>query len=383
MVDPVTPSTLRTLIAGALYPTSAYSLPLVCEELGMAPGSGEEAFRSKTKYVVARLSSLSSDDLITMARRVADAHPDYNLIEAIKKMDEQKLRSISSLTRKHLFKAMNDFSLSGDEDLVALLKRFWPIDTMVWNSTDGQFSHPFADIVRRHAVENDDVSNEEILEQLGARKCSQSLLFEFLEAIVHPELRQESVQLRMVEAINAILERDGFTLGPGPLISGYRTFVVREKSSGSPADIEISEALLAFDEEGVHAAWRKALDRRRADPEGAITAARTLLETVCNHIIEASGGTLDRTIDLPVLYRAAAKVLNLAPDQHTEEVFKAILGSCQNVVNSLGTLRNRLSDAHGHGRKPVRPSARHAELAVNLAGTMATFLVATWNERSK
>jgi hypothetical protein len=28
----------------------------------------------------------------------------------------------------------------------------------------------------------------------------------------------------------------------------------------------------------------------------------------------------------------------------------------------------------------VRPSARHAQLAVNMAGTMATFIVETWNK---
>jgi hypothetical protein len=48
------------------------------------------------------------------------------------------------------------------------------------------------------------------------------------------------------------------------------------------------------------------------------------------------------------------------------------------VVNGLASVRNRLSDAHGQGRKPVRPASRHAELAVNLAGTMALFLVATF-----
>jgi len=30
----------------------------------------------------------------------------------------------------------------------------------------------------------------------------------------------------------------------------------------------------------------------------------------------------------------------------------------------------------------VRPSARHAQLAVNLAGAMATFLVDTWIARN-
>lgn len=84
---------------------------------------------------------------------------------------------------------------------------------------------------------------------------------------------------------------------------------------------------------------------------------------------------------MPVLYRKLAKVLKLAPDDHTEPIFKQILGSCQSVVESLGALRNKLGDAHGPGPKRARPQARHAELAVNLSGAMATFLVATWEAR--
>jgi hypothetical protein len=78
---------------------------------------------------------------------------------------------------------------------------------------------------------------------------------------------------------------------------------------------------------------------------------------------------------LPKLYQMVAERLTLAPSQHTEPVFKSILGGCQNFVNSLGTLRNKVGDAHGRGGKPVRPTPRHAALAVNLAGAMATFLV--------
>jgi hypothetical protein len=47
------------------------------------------------------------------------------------------------------------------------------------------------------------------------------------------------------------------------------------------------------------------------------------------------------------------------------------------VVEGLGALRNRLSDAHGQGKRPVKPASRHAELAVNLAGATAVFLAAT------
>jgi hypothetical protein len=85
--------------------------------------------------------------------------------------------------------------------------------------------------------------------------------------------------------------------------------------------------------------------------------------------------------DLPKLWFLCAEALNLAPDQHAEKLFKTILGNCQSIVNSIGSLRNKISDAHGQGRRSVKPKPRHAELAVNLAGTMAAFPVATWKER--
>jgi len=150
----------------------------------------------------------------------------------------------------------------------------------------------------------------------------------------------------------------------------------------SPAVSPISEALEAFDPETVHVAWQKALDRRTADPEGAITAARTLLESVCKHVLEEIGTEYPDEADLPKLWGLAAEGLSLAPHQHEEKLFKVILGNCQSVVNSLGALRNKIGDAHGTGRRPVRPKPRHAELAVNLAGTMAAFLVATLRDTS-
>lgn len=156
-----------------------------------------------------------------------------------------------------------------------------------------------------------------------------------------------------------------------------------ETGSRTPTDQIVSDVLKRFDAESVHTVWTKALDRRQSDPEGAITAARTLLETVCKHILDEKGIEFnDSKIDLPQLYHLVAVELNLSPSQHTEDVFKQILGGCSAIVNGLGTLRNRLGDAHGQRKKPVHPAARHAELAVNLAGSVAVFLVETfenWN----
>jgi hypothetical protein len=159
-------------------------------------------------------------------------------------------------------------------------------------------------------------------------------------------------------------------------------FDLVEGTHRKPVDAVASDVLQKFDADGVAAVWQKALDRRHTDPEGAITAARTLLETVCKHILEKTGTAYGEKDDLPALYKATAKQLNLAPSQHTEEIFKQILGGVTAAIEGLGALRNRISDAHGQGPRPVRSLPRHAQLAVNLAGALATYLIETWLEKA-
>ncbi len=156
-----------------------------------------------------------------------------------------------------------------------------------------------------------------------------------------------------------------------------------ERGSLVPSDQVVSERLEKFDASHVQAAWSKALDRRSCDPEGAITSARTLIESVCKHILDESGVSYDDGADLPKLYKLTAETLRLAPSQHTEQVFKQILGGCTAIVEGLGSLRNRLSDAHGKGKVGSKPASRHAELAVNLSGALAIYLLATWEARNE
>ncbi|GHE22824.1 abortive infection family protein [Halomonas urumqiensis] len=159
----------------------------------------------------------------------------------------------------------------------------------------------------------------------------------------------------------------------------FRPLLDKLEEVGAPSDMTVTENLERYDSEHVHAAWHKALSRRMSDPEGAITMAKTLVESTCKHIIEDVEGQeyTGRSDDLPVLYKKASQALNLAPEQHMEDIFKRILGGCSNIVTGLGEVRNKIGDAHGQGPKAVKPSPRHAELAVNLAGTMASFLIST------
>jgi hypothetical protein len=155
------------------------------------------------------------------------------------------------------------------------------------------------------------------------------------------------------------------------------------KPDDTPSDLPVSMVIKQFDADYIYQVWQNALARRDEDPEGAITVARTLLESVCKHILDKQGAVYDDNFDLPKLYKLTSEQLNLAPSQHTEKIFKQILGGCQTVIEGLGALRNKLGDAHGKGKRSVRPVARHAELAVNLAGAMATYLIRTWSGSQK
>jgi hypothetical protein len=149
----------------------------------------------------------------------------------------------------------------------------------------------------------------------------------------------------------------------------------------APADGSITSGLTRFDSEAVSEAWQRALQRRSSDPAAAITAARTMLESVLKNVLDDAAQPYGEADDLPKLYRQVSELLNLAPSQHTESIFKQVLGGCAAVVGGLGAVRNKVGDAHGTGRRPVKPAPRHAELVVNLAGAMALFIVQTAADR--
>lgn len=150
----------------------------------------------------------------------------------------------------------------------------------------------------------------------------------------------------------------------------------------NPISDSVDGTLKTFDIENVSSTWSKITRRREEDPEGAITAARTMLEDVCKYVLEELKVEHPAVMDLPDLYKLVAKNLSLAPEQHTEKIFKQILGGAQSVVQGLAAMRNKLGDAHGKGRGGPKPQPRHAELAINMAGTLSVFLLETLNTKT-
>lgn len=162
-------------------------------------------------------------------------------------------------------------------------------------------------------------------------------------------------------------------------IAKLRALLLSNTAPGASAASEQLGALEDWD--AVARSWQAALSRVVSDPEGAITATRTTLEGVCKHICDERAVAYDDGWDLSKLYKAAASAMKIAPDQHSEQVVKQILSGVTTVVGGLAAMRNSLSEAHGRGKRSVRPAPRHAKLAVNAGFAVAGFLIDTHVEK--
>jgi hypothetical protein len=370
---------LREALALAIADAKAYDVPGLCRRLNLADGDEQEAFASKFKYAHKRLLEATTEKVVASARQLLAEESHFELGERLAKIDELNGPAVTTLTRRRLIALFEGRPLAREIEDIELIRSLWPIASLRAPHPSDEAS--LEEYLYRHTIRNDDLTQREVLETLGLITCSRAQLFKFLAAVTVPDAFSGNEQVELAKKIDDLLSHDGYTLALAGRISGSPFYAVRLAPHGSPADDSISATLAAFDPTQVHARWTMAMERRASEPEGAITLARTLLEDVRKWILHEAGETWQEADDLPVLYRKLAKVLKLAPDNHTEPVFKQILGSCQSVVESLGALRNKLGDAHSPGPKRARPQARHAELAVNLAGAMATFLVATWEAR--
>ncbi len=99
----------------------------------------------------------------------------------------------------------------------------------------------------------------------------------------------------------------------------------------SPMHLHTDEVLKIRGPADVHLHWDKAVSRVKADPEGAITMARTLIEGCCKAILDDMQVAYSNKEDIPALWSKCANELGLAPSQHQEEVFKTILGNCVSI----------------------------------------------------
>jgi len=144
-----------------------------------------------------------------------------------------------------------------------------------------------------------------------------------------------------------------------------------------PLEDVVSERLAHPRYDALYSRWAKALARLDDDRDGAITAARALVETTIKFALDEMGVSYKGSWDLPKLYHELANELGLAPKQHADALFRSVFGAAQSVVNGVGEMRNKFGDAHGKGDSSFQVSRHHAELAINLAGSICCFVISS------
>ena len=119
------------------------------------------------------------------------------------------------------------------------------------------------------------------------------------------------------------------------------------------------------------------------DYDGAITNARTLVESVCLFILEKSKISYKSDGNLIKLHKKVYEVLKMDPALYPYDCFKQILSGVISIINGLSNLRNVMGDAHARSeRKDYKPNNRHALLAVNIAKVISEFLYTSWKGKN-
>lgn len=151
-----------------------------------------------------------------------------------------------------------------------------------------------------------------------------------------------------------------------------------EMGNNTPTKKPTEETLSRLDSDEVNKLFAVAMNRTQNDANGAITAAKSLLESTCKLLLDDMEIKYGTSEDIPTLFKKISTALNLHPDKYPDESLRKILRGCSSIVQGLSETRNRISDAHGQGRNAMNASPRHAKLTVGVAGAMSMFLVETY-----
>lgn len=186
---------------------------------------------------------------------------------------------------------------------------------------------------------------------------------------------------KVLAHLNSYLVHDGYELQQ----NGSNAHLVRAGSS-SPVIATLADTLQTIDFDTVQRDLQRALASVRTDPEDAVTAACSIVESLCRSVLRELDIPLPAQLDIQSLYKAVREPLGLAPGREdvAPEIagdVRAILGGLNSTIQGIGALRTHAGDAHGRERGFKRIDARIANLAIHAAGSVALFIIETWQKK--
>jgi HEPN domain-containing protein len=138
-----------------------------------------------------------------------------------------------------------------------------------------------------------------------------------------------------------------------------------------------------FEAQGFHSAFKDIEKAREAIRDGnfenAVTRSISCIESVIRICHEKLGKPLPNKKQISDLWKSLRE--NLQFDKlDSSEATVSLINSLSGVITNLGGLRNTLGDAHGKGISPPDVSESIAELAINTASTLSTFIIRRFNQ---
>jgi hypothetical protein len=144
----------------------------------------------------------------------------------------------------------------------------------------------------------------------------------------------------------------------------------------------LSEVIGARDLGALEKEVERALSNVVSDPEAGVTAACSMVESLCKTYMEDEELQLPSKETIHDLWRVVAAHLGFAPGSIEDDDVKRVLSGMTSIVMGIGAFRTHAGSAHGRGRKAYRVEPRHARLAIHAAHTLCTFVIETWDRKA-
>lgn len=227
-------------------------------------------------------------------------------------------------------------------------------------------------------------SVRDLLVEVNQQPGGHAKIIEVIEAVADPrDFLDEPEKLgAVVEHLNKRLQLDGYQLRE--IGARYKVVSVGTNLIAAAA---LKEAVDNLDLESAQRDFDHAVTQAESNPEGAITAACSTVESVCKCLLDEMNLQYPTKQDIKGLVTEVGKHLNLSPGRKDlptefEQDIRQILGGLSSVTGGIGALRTHAGDAHGRGKLRVTVDARIARLAIHAASTISFFFIETWQKRN-
>ena len=152
---------------------------------------------------------------------------------------------------------------------------------------------------------------------------------------------------------------------------------------GHNVEALIEGMLQGYPVDTIQREWDRAKLSVLNDPADTLTTASSMIEATYKYLLHDMGESMPSKQDMRSLSKAVHHLLELSPDQESDEDFRSLLQGTITISQSLSSIRTKIGDAHGASPTRGNPKERHARLAINSAGAICVFLLETYNERKE